>query len=196
MKQLTKTVAKKVSKNLPSSATELNTLSKTYSIKLKQCNKNTFETRLKELTDILNTKLTPTETPKKKEPTKRKQTDASKISKGLKGLLKTVGGCRDFMLSNTDENLTLTLPNEDFTGFNKVTLNKVDYTFLVATRGKGKVATANYKWFSKIVQRHHKSGMTGTYYILNSLKKHRSTIADMLITQDRMNPEDVKQATK
>lgn len=66
MKQLTKKVATEVNKNLPSSVTELNTLSRTYSIELKQCNKNSFETRLKELTDILNKKLTPTETPKKK----------------------------------------------------------------------------------------------------------------------------------
>ena len=76
MKQLTKAVAKKVNKNLPSSATELNTLSKTYSIKLKQCNKNTFETRLKELTDILSAKLTPTPKPK---PTKKKGTWATQV---------------------------------------------------------------------------------------------------------------------
>ncbi|MHC4690641.1 MAG: hypothetical protein ACYS5F_13540 [Planctomycetota bacterium] len=63
MKQLTKKVATEVNKNLPSSVTELNTLTRTYSIELKQCNKNSFETRLKELTDILTAKLTPTPTP-------------------------------------------------------------------------------------------------------------------------------------
>ena len=63
MKQLTKKVATEVSKNLPSSVTALNTLTKTYSVKLKQCNKKTFETRLKELIDIVNEKLTPTPTP-------------------------------------------------------------------------------------------------------------------------------------
>ena len=63
MKQLTKKVAKEVNKNLPSSVTELNTLTKTYSVKLKQCNKKTFETRLKELIDIVNEKLTPPPTP-------------------------------------------------------------------------------------------------------------------------------------